>query len=253
MDNEGTDNLNKTGNDTVTFNEQQQQRVNEIVQERLQRQQANLQKQFDTQLSTKEAELQKQIDDLKSATSGADKGNGSKGKTLTSEEMQAAIEAQMKPLLEAEKAKTAAAVSAAEKMKQEKESALKDAYRIRKEVAMRRAASDAANFYTIEDVLALTDAQIEFDNDVNDWVVKEGGIIKQNSELKPMTLKEFYEGWAQARPYLVNGDVKGGAGSTENKGGNSTGTVTSRADLKTPEAIADYISKFGYPAYEKLK
>lgn len=252
---EGTANL-ETGTNTVTFDDKQQERVNQIVQERLQRQEANLKKQFETQLSTKESELQKQIDELKSAASG--EGNGGNNGTnnnggTKADELKAAIEAQFKQLLEAEKAKAANAQTLAEKMKQEKESAIKDAYRIRKEVAMRRAASEAANFYTIDDVLALTDAQIEFDTDANDWVIKENGVVKQNSELKPMSLTEFYEQWAQARPYLVNGDVKSGAGSSENKGSGGTGTVTKRADLKDAESIAEYISKFGLSAYEKLK
>jgi len=86
--------------------------------------------------------------------------------------------------------------------------------------------------------------------------VKENGNIKLNSGMTPMTLTEYFSQFAAARPYLVKGAVKNGTGAAESgRAGsfqNNLGTIKTKADVKTTKEKVEYITKFGYAAWEKL-
>jgi hypothetical protein len=174
----------------------------------------------------------------------ADGANKAKGKE------DAVDQKQFRELLEAEKAKTKNAELLAKAKEKEAADAAAEAMRIRKEVAISRAASKQ-NFYELDVVMKMTQDSIEWDDETKKFVVKENGIIKQNSSLEPMSLEEYFSSFAAQRPYLVNGDVKGGAGSSESKS-NSAGLVKTKADLKTAKEKSDFITKFGLGKYEAL-
>jgi hypothetical protein len=203
-------------------------------------------KKYEAQLN----DLNSKLDTTKSSdgnddNKGGDSGNKGKGKE------DAVDQKQFRELLEAEKAKTKNAELMAKAKEKEAADAAAEAMRIRKEVAISRAAS-RQNFYELDVVMKMTQDSIEWDDETKKFVVKENGVVKQNSSLEPMSLEEYFASFAAQRPYLVNGDVKGGAGSSESNKSNSAGLVKTKADLKTAKDKSDFISKFGLAKYETL-
>jgi hypothetical protein len=156
-----------------------------------------------------------------------------------------------KKLLEAEKNRAKLAEAERQKAIDEAKSARAESMRVKKENAIAKSASKQ-NFYELETVSKLVWDNIEFDEDLNTFVVKDGGHIRQNSSLVPMTLEEYFSEFAAQRPYLVNGDVKSGAGSDDANKGGSMGLVKSKADLKTAKDKSDFITKFGLQKFEDL-
>jgi hypothetical protein len=164
---------------------------------------------------------------------------------------------QMKALLDAEKLQTRNIQSLLDVEKAAKEKVIAENKRILKEQAINDAAQNLPNgleFHELKTVKKLTEDDISFDEDSNQWVVKENGVIKQNASLIPMTLSEYFASFAAARPYLVKGTTKGGSGGAE--GGTPTvrgvGVVRTKADVKSTKEKVDYITNFGYDAWAKL-
>lgn len=159
-----------------------------------------------------------------------------------------------KGILATEDAKLKAEAAKRQAAEKDAADARADALKTRKQVAMARAMQKSANFYDIGDVEALTDRMITFDEDLKRFVVLDHeGKPMENSKLDPMTLEEFYADFAAKRPYLVNGDMIGGAGSSEStKGKSSLGVVRSKADLKDWKSKSEFIDKMGEEAYAKL-
>jgi hypothetical protein len=160
---------------------------------------------------------------------------------------------QFKGLLDQEKTKTKNAELLAQAREKEAKEAREESMRTRKEVAISRAAQKQ-NFYENDVVTKMIWDTIEWDEDSKNFIVKENGAVKQNSSLQNMTLEEYLTDFAAKRPYLVNGDVKGGVGSAENKNAslNNAGLIKSKADLKTAKDKSDFIGKFGLAKYEAL-
>lgn len=165
---------------------------------------------------------------------------------------------QMKALLDAERQQTNSIKSLLDAERAEKAKVIEENKKILKDQAINDAAANLPNgveFHELKTVKKLVEDDIVFDTDSNQWVVKENGVIKQNSSLLPMTLTEYFGQFAAARPYLVKGQVKGGAGSAES--GHSqhvggVGVVKTKADVKTTKDKVDFIAKFGYEAWAKL-
>lgn len=164
---------------------------------------------------------------------------------------------QMKALLDAERAQTTNMKNLLDAEKADKVKVLEENKRILKDQAINDAASNLPNgieFHELKTVKKLVEDDIVFDADANQWVVKENGVIKNNSSLTPMTLSEYFAQFAAARPYLVKGSVKGGAGSSESnrqhQGG--LGVIKSRADIKTTKDKVEFITKFGYDKWAEL-
>jgi hypothetical protein len=160
---------------------------------------------------------------------------------------------QFKGLLDQEKTKTKNAELLAQAREKEAKEAREESMRTRKEVAISRAAQKQ-NFYENDVVTKMIWDTVEWDEDSKNFIVKENGAVKQNSSLQNMTLEEYLTDFAAKRPYLVNGDVKGGVGSAENKNAslNNAGLIKSKADLKTAKDKSDFIGKFGLAKYEAL-
>lgn len=164
---------------------------------------------------------------------------------------------QMKQLLDAEKANTRSIQSLLDVEKADKLKVIQENKTILKNQAISDAVQDLPNgleFHEVKTVKKLTEDDISFDEDSNQWVVKENGVIKQNASLVPMTLSEYFAAFAAARPYLVKGTTKGGSGSAESgaptvKG---VGIVRSKADVKSVKEKVDFISNFGYDKWAAL-
>jgi hypothetical protein len=217
----------------IEFNEAQQKHVNKLVQDRLARQEATLKTDFEKSMNEKLDALRKEL------------APPSDDATKTED----ATKKQHRELLEAEQRK-----AKVEQLKaQELEKKLKDTEGTLAKRDKRDAMTKAMNgigFHSPEEVLLLTDAAIELSPDGKGYVVRENGVIKENSSLEPMALEEFFRVYAQARPWSVNEDLVAGAGSAPGK--TNVGTVRSRVDLKDAKSKSDYIDKFGYDAYEAL-
>jgi hypothetical protein len=157
---------------------------------------------------------------------------------------------QFQSLLDAEKNKTKLVELERDRVRKEAEEAKSESMRIKKEVAISRAASKQ-NFYDLEAVTKLSWDGIEWDEDTKTFVVKENGTIKQNSSLQNVTLDEHFATFASQRPYLVNGDVKSGADSKDSSK-LADGMVKTKADLKTAKEKSEYINKYGLDKFEAL-
>lgn len=193
--------------------------------------------------------LQTQLDEL--TNKGTKKDAPKKDENVDGDLKAEAQDKQFKELLNNEKNKAKLAEQLATQKQKELDEAKAEAMRIRKEVAIQKAAAKQ-NFYELDVVTAMTDKNIEWDADSNSFVIKENGIIKQNSSLQPMSLEEYYASFAAQRPYLVNGDVVSGAGSKENSGATGSPVVRSKADLKTTKDKVEFIKKFGLAKFEAL-
>jgi hypothetical protein len=120
-----------------------------------------------------------------------------------------------------------------------------------KQNAIREAAGNM--FLDMEIIMAMVERKIEFDSESKKFVVKENGVVRENSSLEPMTLEEYFLEIGTKRPYLVNSKFKAGAGSSESNGNNpGMGKVTSKADLKTPAEKSKFIGSFGLKVWEAL-
>lgn len=159
---------------------------------------------------------------------------------------------QFKGLLEAEKNKAKLAEAEMTKARNEAKEARNEAQRVRKEVAITKAANKQ-NFFELDVVSKMIWDTVEFDEDAKTFVIKEGGAVRQNSSLVPMTLDEYLADFAAQRPYLVNGSVKGGTSSTDaGSSSNSMGLIKTKKDLKTAKEKSEYITKFGGQKFEDL-
>jgi hypothetical protein len=222
----------------ITFTEEQQTAINTLINQRF----AKVSEKHEAEkkaLADEKAALQAQLEEVKA---GKHKKEGEEDPK----------EKQYKDLLTNEKAQTAAAKQALEKESNEKKSLAAENLRIRKEIAIREAAQN--RFLDMEVVMAMVQDKIEYDDDTKNFVVREGGIVRQNASLQNMSLSEYFDDFGKKRPFLVRSDVVGGAGSSENAGGAgpSVGVVRVKADLKSYKDKSAYITKFGLDAYEKL-
>lgn len=226
------------------FNETQKVRVNEIVTERLSEQQAKHAEEL--------ARIQKEFEaKLEEAIKGKKKA-GTEGE-------EDPVKKQYEQLLADEKNKAKSAEELAHKRAKENEDLNQRLRAKDKEDAIRKAC-DGLNFLEMDDVLALTQSKIEYDEQSKQFVVRENGIIKQDDTLKPMKLKDYYKQWADSRPHMVSAEAVGGAGSSESRGGgHGNGTVIrSKADLqKLPKdeqikAKVEFIKKHGFAKWEAL-
>lgn len=233
-------------NKKVTFTDEQQAALNDIIEKRLARERSKAQQELEAERTAK-ADLEKQLEAERNKATN--KGNNGAGNGEETPEQK-----QFRELLEGEKAKATKFEQAAAKAREEAANARASEMKTRKEVAISRASS-GCNFHSLDAVLKLTTDMIEWSDEEKTFVVRENGIIKQNNELKPMSLDEFYKDYAAKNAFLVNGDVIGGAGSSENRGGNnggSLGVVNTKADLKTVKDKMEYIKRNGLDKYEAL-
>jgi hypothetical protein len=234
----------------VEFTPEQQEHINGLFNSRF----AKIQSKHEQEMQA----MSQKLEELKAAipqkndppTNGGNNGGGN-----ADEENKR----QMKALLDAEKAEKASLRNLLDAEKQEKAKIVEENKKILKDNAINDAASSLPNgveFHELKTVKKLVEDDIVFDQEANQWVVKENGATKMNSSLLPMTLTEYFAQFAAARPYLVKGTVKGGSGSAESGRNGShqggVGVVRTKADVKTTKDKVDFIAKFGYDQWAKL-
>jgi ethanolamine utilization protein EutQ (cupin superfamily) len=220
-----------------SYTPEQQKHIDEMITARLTREKTASTKEMET-LTAKVTELTSQ---LEAATKPETKGKEKDAETE-----------QVKQLIAQEKANTKQAQDLVKRLQDDLTKTKDENSKILKSQAIRDAATKAAKFHNLAEVMLLTEGRIEFDTDLSRYVVRENGVVVKNSSMDPMELTEYYTQFAQQRPYMVNGDVVSGAGSHENGGGGNLGTVKSKADFKSAKERSDYITKFGLEAFENL-
>lgn len=196
----------------VTFSEEQQAKVQEIIDEAVGRTATKLRQEHETQLSQLRSELQQAQEQAKNATTAAGKEKAKDN----AEALQSQIE-EMRRASEGTKQEAERFRTLAQQKEQEVAQARQETLNIRREVAMARSAA-TQNFVNVDVVMKLTAESIKWDEGKNSFtVVGENGQPRLNSAFEPMTLDEFYQEFAAKNPYLVRGDVKTGAGSSDGK------------------------------------
>lgn len=230
----------------IELSTEQQDYVNKIINDRFAKIADKHQKEKEAYATqrVREAEeaRQKAIDDANTSTTTTTT------QTVKPDEAQ---KEEFRQLLDNEKNKSKLADAARVKAEKEADEARAEALNVRKTQAIYNAMGKQS-FYQPDDVLNLTQGKVIWDTDSKTFVVKENGIIKQNNSLQNMTLEEYYTEVAASRPYLVNGDIKGGAGSRESSVSANAGLVKSKADLKSAKDKSDFITKFGLDRYSEL-
>lgn len=233
-------------NTPPTFTDEQQQFINTIIDQRIGKTKAAADKAREEAVSAAVAEKEAEIARLNEAL---------KGKGGSTADLEAA-RAEMKALLDAEKARTQTATQWGKDHETRANTLSAKLLETEKGQAIREAmdAQETFSFVDPKIVRQLVDASIVLDAESGNWVVKgENGQVRQNSSLQPMSVKEYMSEFAAQHPYLVKGQTKGGSGSAESRGGNTgMGKILTKADFKSVQERVDYINKFGGDAFEKL-
>lgn len=232
--------VNPDDKTTPTFDDNQQKFINEMFDKRF----GKIQSKHADELKSatdKIAELTLALEEHKASKPGKKDGDPDDAK-----------EKQFKELIKAEQSKYTDAQKVLGEKDKEINTLRSESLRIRKEQAIRDAASKQG-FHEIVTVIKLTGDEVVWNDDHNAFVVMENGIVKNNASMQPMSLDEYYAAYAAQRPYLVSSDMRGGAGSkkndTDSKG---LGVINTKADFKSTKDKVAWVSKFGQDAFEAL-
>lgn len=201
---EGTD-----PNAPVAFEPAQQQKINSLL--AAERQKAE--KKAADALSAAKADYDKQIADLNDKLKKLPKSGDPDIQSL-----QGKIE-EMTNLLENAKRETTRFQEEAHKKANEAQQVRNQMESVQKRIALTDAAVKL-NFWNTEDIVSLTEHNIEFDQNLGRYIVKgEHGQPRLNTAMDPMTLDEFYKEFAAKRPHMVKSNQIPGFGSTPNGAG----------------------------------
>lgn len=138
------------------------------------------------------------------------------------------------------------------------EAAKNEAASVKKAVAMRDAASKIG-FFDTQMVVNANEGFIKYDEDVKDYVVVPNdnkSPYRMNSQYAPMTLEEYFQEYAVKNPWMVRGDVKAGAGSTESQKSGLGGSKFKVEDIFGPKSngrLANEFAKADPAGYRRLK
>lgn len=238
------------GSQKVTFTDEQQAKVEQIVDRAVGRVASNLR----TELSAKDqkiADLEAELTKAKESKSSTTPKGERKIEDLeaTIEEMKRASQARAD---EAERYK-----SESQKSARDAESARKEAQDIRKSQVIHTAASKH-NFVDLDAVAKLTQEHIQFDSEAGRFVVlNEYGKTRLNAAMEPMSIEEYYNDFASKNKYLVRGDFSGGTGSSESMRSSLSKTgqyeVTDIFGPKSNARLANELALKDYPEYKRLR
>jgi hypothetical protein len=245
----------KDAQEKVTFSPEQQARIDEIVRESMGRagretKQAN--EELAGKVTTLESELTTAKAELAKAKTPADKKDA-KGDVE-------ALQAQLAEM------RTAGQTTQSELERLRNVAAAKDkevlearslATNVRRDAALQTAASKV-NWVDPAIVVQLTRDLVQFDEQRKAFVVLgDNGSAKLNAAYEPMSLEEYLNDFATKNPYLVRGDTRGGAGSTESQrsGLSSNGkfTVDQVFGKKSDSALANKLALTDPKEYARLK
>jgi hypothetical protein len=192
----------------ISFNEDQQKYINEfLIKDAMGR--------AGKEARTKAEELERQVQEL----------NGKIGNLNT--ELDTARKAgkpkdsdEAKALKEEFERVAAGLRTEADNLRKEAQKKAEDAENARKELLNTRkrhtilSAASKVGFHDIDAVVKLTEDNIDWDDDKKSYIVRgENGEIRHNSAMRHMTLEEFYTDYASKKPWLANGQMKGGSGT----------------------------------------
>jgi hypothetical protein len=227
-----TDDTNPNGGTKeVVFDEKQQERVNELIKQAMGRAGKDARKEAESMRSELET-LRSELAQLRTQPS-----------TKKNEAAKDDLEARIREVTEPLKSELQSVRQEAQLKAKEADAARKEAQQIRKKVAMQSAAQKLP-FHDMDDVIELTERHIDWDEDLNTYVVKgPDGHVRYNSGMKPMTPEEFYTELASKKPHLVRGSAKGGTNSTENSTALKSGARFALDEVFGPKSNADKAMK----------
>jgi DNA repair exonuclease SbcCD ATPase subunit len=254
----GTDNQNNSNqadNQTppkVTFTDEQQARVNELIQEAMGRagaQHRQTAQEFQTkyeQATNDLSALRSELDQLKANPPKPGNKEDEKDYKLEVERLRTEFEQ-----------KTQDFKKLAEQKDQEAKQAKDVLQNVRKQVAMQSAATKLP-FVNVDVVTKLTQDSIKWDDSRERFVVvNDNGTERMNAAFEPMSLDEYYTEFAAKNPYLVRGDIKPGSGSKEfgqaGVSGNGKYKVEDIFGPKSNGKLANDLKKSDPAEYQRLK
>lgn len=238
------------GSQKVTFTDEQQAKVEQIVDKAVGRVATNLR----TELSAKDQKIANLEAELAAAKESRSSSTPKGEKKV--EELEATIE-EMKRASQTSKEDAERYKNEALQKSREVEAAKKESVNIRKGQVIQNAASKH-NFVSLEAVAKLTQDNIEFDAESGRFVVlNEYGKTRLNAAMEPMTIDEFYTDFAAKNKYLVRGDFSGGTGSSESMRSTLTKTgqyeVTDIFGPKSNARLANDLALKDNAEYKRLR
>jgi len=203
----------------VTFDERQQAKINALIQQK----QGEAAREVRAELATAKAAEAALAAELATAKAALAKATPA-GKGKAAEDV-AELQAQVNEMKLASQS-TLQELETTKRLAMDKAKEVADAknetLKVRKEVAMHKAVGKLS-FVDPAMVAKLTDDSIKWDEQKGRFVViSESGTEKLNASMEPMSLEEFYKGFATENPYLVKADARGGAGSSQSQVGLSS-------------------------------
>lgn len=240
------------GDGKPTFSAEQQSFIDGLIQKSMGKAAAQVRQENET-LKTQLSTLNSELDEAKKKLSEA----GTKSEKKEAGEELVAIQKQIAEIKQQNQQEKERLESQIREARKSEEKAKTEALNVRKQVAIQDAAGDT-NFFSVEAVRRLTEDRIQWSADRNSFVVmrEDGSGEQMNSSYEPMSLKEFYKSFAASNSYLVRGEVKGGAGSSEGtKGQIQTGKYTPEQIFgpKSSSALANKLALEDKKEYTRLK
>lgn len=242
-----------TNDQAVTFDEKQQEKVNSLIREKM----GEAAKETRAKLSETEsilANAKAELESLRAELAKASKHKPAAGEP-TVEELKSQIE-EMKSVSQRSLADLEQQKRLALEKAKEANDAKAETLRVRKEVAIHRAASKA-QFIDLNVVTKLTEDNVKWDEGRNKFiVVNESGTERLSSSMDPISLEDFYKEYAANSPYLIRPDARSGAGSSQNQSGLSS---NGKYDVKqifgkdSVPALANKLAKENKVEYNRLK
>lgn len=201
-------------NEKVTFDDRQQEKVNELLRDAQGRAGREAREKAQT-LETELATLKSELDEAKRVAAAAKTTTAKKEAGDDVADLRAQIEEMRKAhspvAAEMERMKQSLQVKDAEVLK-----AKQGTSEVRKEVALVSAAAKI-NPFEVDEVVNATKNAFVWDENTGRLVVVDPstGQPRLNSAFERMSVDEFYAEYASKKPYMVRGTAKAGTGSTE--------------------------------------
>lgn len=215
--NSGEANTGENQEEVITFSEQQQKRLNEIIETRLARQGKEIRKENETYKS-QVANLTKELEEAKEAVKVAktpiEKHEALDNVDVIKNELEEVKKGNNR--IQEEKNALLKTIEDTNRRMQEKD---REMINLQKQTKMQFAINKLP-FIRPSDILVLTDKFIKYDDDLKDLiVVNEKGMQRYNSSGEPMDLDEYFAEYIQQNKQYAKTEALGGLGSTESKSG----------------------------------
>ena len=212
--------VEETKEEVITFTEQQQKKINEIVETRLARQGKEIKAANETykaQISNLTNELEQAKNAVKEAKTPLEKSEALDNVDLIKNELDEVRRGNKR--LQDEKSEFLKKLEESDKKLKEKDHQMTS---LQKQTQMQFAINKQP-FIRPSEILLLTERFVKYDDDLKDLIViNEKGMQRYNASGESMSLDEFYSEYIQQNKHQAKSEALGGLGSTESKqGGNS--------------------------------